>query len=544
MSALTVTLGADISGMKRSLGGAMGIVSSFAKRISGAFSLKGGIVGALAGGGTAALANKLNAAGEAGNTANARIQSVARSMGLFGEEAGVVADRLSALAEATELQTGVDRNSIKLTQAKLLTFKELAKSAAAVGGNFDRATAAAVDLAAAGFGSAEQNATQLGKALNNPIKGITALSRAGVTFTEREKDKIRQLVESNRMMEAQEVILKAIETQVGGSAAATANASERIKGALSQGFEAVGKPLADALDAFAPKFLAFMEGVKPKMAEASQFLVAVFKSGNATRIVLTALKLGFTESVNFLWATLRGTIAALGQYLVEWFRTAVTVFEILTTPDFWKGLGNALIGIFLSAVGFLQKGIAEAIEIARPLAEIFGQGDKLNSAQKTLRGSAQVLDDEAAERFGRAGDQLGPVADKIAARMTEAGSNIAKRFADSFAKTPKVMETGSLQLDMAKIVGDINKAIPKPKERKMGAGLTEPDEEDESGNSTPRLAPVVSSLARVGGGGFGGQTTLDAQRENNRLTGETNRLLKDIGERMNQGGRQPVLAFG
>jgi hypothetical protein len=42
MSALTVTLGADITGMKRSLGGAMGIVSSFAKRISGAFSLKGG----------------------------------------------------------------------------------------------------------------------------------------------------------------------------------------------------------------------------------------------------------------------------------------------------------------------------------------------------------------------------------------------------------------------------------------------------------------------------------------------------------------------
>jgi hypothetical protein len=220
------------------------------------------------------------------------------------------------------------------------------------------------------------------------------------------------------------------------------------------------------------------------------------------------------------------------------------VFEILITPDFWKGMGNALIGIFLSAVGFLQKGLAEAIEIARPLAEIFGQGDKLDSAQKTLRGSARVLDDEAAERFGRAGDQLGPVADKIAARMTEAGSNIAKRFADSFSKTPKVMETGSLQLDMTKIVADINKAIPKPKERKMGAGLTEPDEEDESGNSTPRRAPVVSSLARVGGGGFGGQTTLDAQRENNRLTGETNRLLKDIGERMNQGGRQPVLAFG
>lgn len=86
MSALPVTLGADITSMKRSLGGAMGVISGFAKRISGAFSLKGGIVGGLPGGSTAALAAKLNAAGEAGNTANARIQSVARSMGLFGED--------------------------------------------------------------------------------------------------------------------------------------------------------------------------------------------------------------------------------------------------------------------------------------------------------------------------------------------------------------------------------------------------------------------------------------------------------------------------
>ena len=313
---------------------------------------------------------------------------------------------------------------------------------------------------------------------------------------------------------------------------------------MSQGFEAVGKPLADALDSFAPKFLAFMEGVKPKMAEASQFLVAVFKSGNATRIVFAALKLGFAESVNFLWASLRATIAAIGQYIVEWFRTAVTFFEILTTADFWKGMGNAIIGIFLSAVGFLQKGLAEAIEIARPLAELFGQDNKLDAAQGSLRGSARILDEEAAERFGTAGDQLGPDADKIAERMNEAGRNIAQRFSDTFKRTPQVMETDGLRLDLSGIVKDINKAIPKPKERKIGAGPIESDEEEKTENPTPRLAPVVSSLARVGGGGFGGQTTLDAQRENNRLTGETNRLLSDLNRRVDKLGGGGQAAFG
>jgi hypothetical protein len=69
--------------MRRSLGGSMGLASGLAKRISGLFSLKGGIVGALAGGGTTALATKLNAAGEAGNTANTRIEAITGSIGRF-----------------------------------------------------------------------------------------------------------------------------------------------------------------------------------------------------------------------------------------------------------------------------------------------------------------------------------------------------------------------------------------------------------------------------------------------------------------------------
>lgn len=544
MSALTVTLGADITSMKRSLGGAMGVISGFAKRISSVFSLKGGIVSVLAGGGTAALATKLNAAGEAGNTANARIQSITRSMGLFGEESGVVAKRLSDLAEKTELMTGADRNSIKLTQAKLLTFKEIAKSAAVVGGNFDRATTAAIDLAAAGFGSAETNAVQLGKALNDPIKGITALTRSGVTFTEQEKDKIRQLVETNKMMEAQNVILRAIETQVGGAASSTANASGRIKAALSQGFEEVGKPLAEALDAFVPKFLAFMDDVKPKMAEASQFIVQVFRSGNATRLVMSGLKLAFAESVNFLWATLRASIAAAGQYIVEWFRTAITYFEILTTADFWKGMGNAIIGIFLGAIGFLQKGLAEAIEIARPLAELFGKGDKLDSAQSSLRQSARVLNEEAAQRFGEASDLLGPAGEKIAQRMNEAGRNITSRFTKTFNETPEVINTSGLREGFTGLVEDIKKSIPKPKERNIPV-VVAAQEEDETPaeKKSQQVSPIVTSLGRVGGGGYS-SGALDAQRENNKLTSETNRILRDMSERMKPGGGQLSASFG
>jgi hypothetical protein len=207
--------------------------------------------------------------GEEAATSNARITKIAESMGLFGAEAGAVSKRLQDLAKQTALSTGVDIDSIKATQAKMLTFKELAKSANVVGGEFDRATKAAINLAAAGFGEAETNAVQLGKALQDPIKGITALARSGVTFTDQEKAKIKTLVESNKTLEAQQLILSAIETQVGGVAEATANASDKI----NQAFKIFGQELGVLLlpvfekitSAISEKLLPKLEKVLPKV---------------------------------------------------------------------------------------------------------------------------------------------------------------------------------------------------------------------------------------------------------------------------------------
>jgi hypothetical protein len=205
------------------------------------FALKKAALPAAAALGALAVAAKgAVAAGEAAATANARIAQINKSMGLFGDTTDAVNQRLIAYANTTARATGIDQNSIKATQAKLLTFGKLAATADKVGGSFDRATKAAIDLAASGFGDAESNAVQLGKALQDPIKGITALNRAGVTFTEVEKEKIKALVESGQHLEAQNMVLAAIEKQVGGTAEATANDSDKMKVAFSQVSESIG----------------------------------------------------------------------------------------------------------------------------------------------------------------------------------------------------------------------------------------------------------------------------------------------------------------
>jgi hypothetical protein len=178
--------------------------------------------------------------------ANRKLGNVLEQMG-FGEATA----RVAAYAETLERTVAVDADVIKSTQTKLATFKNLTESVNEAGGAFDRATLAALDLAAAGFGSAETNAVQLGKALQDPIKGITALARAGVTFTEQEKDKIKTLVESNDTLSAQNLILEAIEKQVGGTAEAGASSFERIRLSAMQVADVIGLALLPFVESFA-----------------------------------------------------------------------------------------------------------------------------------------------------------------------------------------------------------------------------------------------------------------------------------------------------
>ena len=274
--ALTLKLLADISDFTKGMDQSQKQTQTMGDRLK-KFGKLAAVGLAAAGAAAAAFAVKAIAAGEAAATSNARIDQINTSMGLFGASTDEVTASLINYANETARATGIDQNSIKATQAKLLTFKEIAKTADTVNGNFQRATKAAIDLGAAGFGSAETNAVALGKALNDPIKGITALTRSGVTFTESEKERIKTLVASNKVSEAQNMILAAIETQVGGTAEATSNASDRMKVGLSQVTETIGLALLPAFEKVTAflidqVFPAFQNHVLPVVKSLSAFI--------------------------------------------------------------------------------------------------------------------------------------------------------------------------------------------------------------------------------------------------------------------------------
>lgn len=318
----------------------------FSSGFGGALSKIGGVLSVAFGAGVVANFTKsLIDAGEAEVAGNARLENITKSMGLFGDKAGAVATRLEDLSGVQQLALGIDDDVIKSTQAKLLTFKDLASSADSAGGAFDRATMAALDLAAAGFGTAESNAVQLGKALQDPIKGLTALARSGVTFTDAEKARIKTLVESNQVGEAQNLILKAIETQVGGTAAATTTASARME----QGFANLKETLGLLL---LPVFNAFALFVTDTALPAINNFVDAFKRGetpingvfNAISATLNFVKDNWTWISTLTTAVLAG-VAAFQAY--EGIINAVKFAKIAWTTI--TGIATIAMGLFRGA---------------------------------------------------------------------------------------------------------------------------------------------------------------------------------------------------
>lgn len=133
-----------------------------------------------------------------------------------GNAAGFTAEQLREQADALALATLTSTTEVQKAQAQLLTFNKVSNDV------FTDAIALSQDLAEAGFGTITQNAVQLGKALQDPTQGISALTRVGVTFNDTQKETIRLSQEAGDTFAAQQVVIEALKTQVGGSGEAVA----------------------------------------------------------------------------------------------------------------------------------------------------------------------------------------------------------------------------------------------------------------------------------------------------------------------------------
>jgi hypothetical protein len=220
IGALRVTLSLDSAAFAKGADLAQKQLGQMGKRMQSMGDRITGIGAKMSVGITAPFAALVSAAVPAAIESRQALGQVEAALASMGPVAGKTSEQLQKAAKSLEsISTFDDDDILRKVTANLLTFGNISGQA------FDRAQQAAVNLSARLGQDLQSSAIQVGKALNDPIKGMVALGRVGIQFSEDQKAAIKAMVETGNLAGAQGVILGELERQFGGAALAMRKAS-------------------------------------------------------------------------------------------------------------------------------------------------------------------------------------------------------------------------------------------------------------------------------------------------------------------------------
>lgn len=266
--------------------------------------------------------------------------------------------------EAADMQKNTileDDTFLRNVTGRLLSFQNL------VGQQFSDAQKAIADVSAKldpTMGNIEQVAMSVGKALNNPVESLSALTRMGIQFSESEKKMVEQLWKTGRTAEAQDRIIKELNKRYGGSAKVLAENStgvRQFRNALGDLIESFGSDLF-------PMIKKFMSSITELVYKLNEFLspsirksilifggllavagplmlalVGIGKAGLFVNATLAQMGLGVAKSNAGIIGTFGKYALLLGQFLL----IAGALFLIFNDIYSYVTGGKSIIGEIL-----------------------------------------------------------------------------------------------------------------------------------------------------------------------------------------------------
>lgn len=166
-----------------------------------------------------------------------------------GGAANVSTDQIHQLSSSLSILTGVQATTIESADNVLLRFTNVRNEAGKNNDIFTQATKSALDLSVGLGRDLTSSALILGKALQDPVKGMTQLRRAGIVLSTEQQDQIKTFVKAGDTLSAQKVILDQLKTSYGGTAAAAADPLSKLDAQVVQLKENLGTGLIPILNA-------------------------------------------------------------------------------------------------------------------------------------------------------------------------------------------------------------------------------------------------------------------------------------------------------
>ena len=583
MSALTVTLGADITALQRALAGATELVAASARRMGkmtgaglaglgkggavalgkgfdvAAIGLKAGIGAALAGG-AAAMGVGVKAVTSAANFEQTKVAFTT----LIGDAAK--AEQTLAKLRTLGAETPFEFPELADAGRKLIAFGESADTVPETLrriGDVSAGVQAPINEIAEVYGKARVQGRLFAEDINQLTgRGIPIIGELAKQFGVNESQ-VKKLVESGQVGFPQ--IEKAFinMTGTGGKFSGMMEAQSKttsglfstLKDTVNEVFLALGQPINDAIRPLIAEAIGLVTTLAPMAAEAGtrikdaiMFVITAFKSGQVLDLVSASLKLGFAVAINSL---------------INGFRAAVSfLFYFISDGSMWKGLGTMLLGLaasfglailnaFEMPIAYLKAGIEWCVAwMLKGLVKIPGMSKLMGfESQDVNTNFGDILKSNKAEGGSLFGVKYKDLQQENNRLIASGGEGLGKSAAEAARKAGEfgftdTFDTTGLKNNMDTVIQSIRDSMPKPEEVKQAAKVaTKTGDTGKLPEQTSRLDPIVMSLGKVGGGGYS-TGTLDAQRENNRLTGQTNELLKDLHKTVEKLGGKPQAAFG
>ena len=331
------------------------IVARLRGRLSGLSSIGSDILGGFIGGGVVAgftalqpaiagVVSEYQESVKVGNQTNAVIKSTAGV-------ANVTARHLENLSGKLSEKIAVDDEAIQSAGNLLLTFTNVRNELGKGNNIYDQAVGLTQDLAAAMKTDGKSAAVLLGKALNDPAKGITALTRAGVTFTQQQKDQIQWALFFGDKLSAQKIVLGEVRKEFGGSAAAQATWLDKLKVKFANFQEGLGKWTAETAVPWLREMWPKVEDAWNKGVARARQIIEPFVN------IIETLWARFGDNiVNFAkgaWAAIQNVI----QGALTVIKGIFDFFSAVLNGDWsaaWSALGDIVSGVWQEIVGTIQ----------------------------------------------------------------------------------------------------------------------------------------------------------------------------------------------
>lgn len=259
----------SLSGVSKSIQGVQNLLKS-------AFSLVGitASVGAVVNFGKKAVTSA--------DEANKRFNILANTIRATGASTWTSVEELDKMAKAYAESTNYSVSEVEKMQSVLLGFRNI------TGDTFEEASDAIMDMATV-MGMDLTSAVQtVGKALDDPVKGLDSLKRQGFAFTEEQKAELAQLVKNGEQVKAQKIILDELATTYGGASKAGQSAFARLQHTMDEFRENIGNKLMPVVNMVMEKMSESMNKVSSiiNSADFDRFIAIIVNVGNKVRSVL------------------------------------------------------------------------------------------------------------------------------------------------------------------------------------------------------------------------------------------------------------------